>query len=315
MASFDTVNYGLRPSKSIQRQLVFDGIRLLFKWLDVQGALYVGFGSIWFVDFVMAHKILSIDDMISIEKDEVGYLRAQYNSPFATVEVRRGISSKVLTSLCQDEELASRPWVLWLDYDGYFDECVNDDLRLIIEKAPPNSVVLTTFNAHEKSYGTARERPERLKDLFGEVVPEDLTREQCKGDGMQRTLASLATKFMKAVALDARRPGGFVPAFRIVYRDSAPMVTVGGVLPEAPKQGNIWQRISDSDWQCQPTEVIAAPHLTIREVMALQSTLPNPGGLTRKRVKELGFDLEEDQIQVYERYYREYPSFAEVVKW
>ena len=56
MRSFDAVNYSLRPSKTIQRQLVFEGVRMLQVALDPVKA-YIGFGSIWFTDFVMAHKI------------------------------------------------------------------------------------------------------------------------------------------------------------------------------------------------------------------------------------------------------------------
>lgn len=313
MASFDTVNFGLRPSKSIQRQIVFGGIRLLHNRLDVKEAVYVGLGSIWFVDFVMAHKILSINDMISMEEDEVGYLRARYNSPFATVDVRRGSSSDVLPGLCADASVNARPWVLWLDYDKRFDEDASDDLRLIVENAPENSIVLATFNAAEAKYGAANERPDRLRELFEGVVPANLSKNQCKDDRMQRTLAELTVKFMKAVALEARRPGGFVPAFQIVYRDTAPMVTVGGVLPSESNRRPVESSIKAGDWRCRPEAAITAPHLTIREAMALQSRLPDPAGLTRGVVKALGFDLEEEQIRVYERYYLEYPWFAEVV--
>lgn len=72
MPSFDAINYSLRPSKSIQTQLVFDGVRLLQDRLDLERLTYVGFGSIWFTDFVLAHKILRIDDMGSIEGDDIG---------------------------------------------------------------------------------------------------------------------------------------------------------------------------------------------------------------------------------------------------
>lgn len=313
MASFNTVNFGLRPSKSIQRQIVFDGIRSLHSRLEVNGAVYVGFGSIWFVDFVMAHKILSINDMVSIEEDEVGYRRALYNSPFATVDVRRGFSSEVLPGLCTDTSVNARPWVLWLDYDKHFDEDASDDVRLIVENAPEDSIVLTTFNAAEGRYGTANERPDRLRELFEGVVPANLSKSQCKDDRMQRTLAELAVKFMQAVATEARRPGGFVPAFQIVYRDTAPMVTVGGLLPCESNRRSAQSMIKAPGWRCRPDTAIAAPHLTIRETMALQSRLPDPAGLTRGVVKALGFDLEEEHIRVYERYYREYPWFAEVV--
>ena len=313
MASFNVVNYSLRPSKSIQRQIVFEGIRTFLGRLSFRDVVYVGFGSIWFVDFVMAHKILAIDNMISIEKDEIGYARARFNSPFATVDIRRGTSSEVLPVICRDKAISRRPWVLWLDYDRSFDEDMSDDLRLVLERAPENTIVLTTFNALEGKYGAAKDRPARLTELFEGVVPADLSKNQCKEHRMQRTLADLGIKFMKSVALEARRPGAYVPAFQIIYSDNAPMVTIGGVLPSAPNQRHAQSIVKASGWRCQPSEPIRAPHLTMREAMALQSRLPDPAGLSRGLVKALGFDLDEAEIGVYERYYREYPAFAEIV--
>jgi len=94
MPSFDAINYSLRPSKSIQRQIVFSGVRMLQANLDLERLAYIGFGSIWFTDFVLAHKLLGIDDMWSIECHDVGYRRALFNAPYATVHVEHGYAPK-----------------------------------------------------------------------------------------------------------------------------------------------------------------------------------------------------------------------------
>jgi hypothetical protein len=312
MPSFDTVNYSLRPSKSIQRQLVFEGVRVL------QGAVgpaqvYIGFGSIWFTDFVMAHKVLSIDDMVSIESDEIGYRRAVFNSPYATVRVCQGFSSAVLPALYDDEAITRRPWMVWLDYDSEFDEAKRDDIRSIIENAPVNSILLVTFNGHEMRYGHAPERPELLKRLFGSVVPDDLPKRSCRDDRMQETLADFTIDLMKSIAGELARPGGFIPAFRLIYKDTAPMVTVGGLLPSLGAVRTASGVISEANWPCRPEKPIAAPHLTIREAALLQSQLPCAERLSRVLVQRLGFDLEDDQIEAFERYYRQYPAFAQIV--
>jgi len=44
MPSFDAVNYSLRPSKSIQRQIIFEGVRLLQGKLNLRRLAYIGFG-------------------------------------------------------------------------------------------------------------------------------------------------------------------------------------------------------------------------------------------------------------------------------
>ena len=313
MPSFDIVNYSLRPSKSIQRQVVFEGMRQLQAQLDFDRMAYVGFGSIWFTDFVLAHKILGIDDMFSIEADEVGFARAVYNAPYATVRVRHGFAKDVLPTLFGDPELTDRPWMAWLDFDYAFDESLRDDVRSLIENAPMNSAVLITFNGHEMKYGAAPDRPERLRDLFGSVVPDELPKKACKDERMQETLADLALDFMQSVAAEIARPGGFVPAFRVIYRDQSPMVTVGGVLPAKGAAGVASTVVRDGSWPGKPAKPIMAPHLTIREASALQSKLPRADKLSRALVQSLGFDLADEQIEAFETYYRQYPAFAQVI--
>lgn len=313
MASFDVVNYSLRPSKSIQRQLVFEGVAKLQVELDLDRLAYIGFGSIWFTDFVLAHKLLGIDDMVSIEGDDVGYKRALFNSPYATVRVRHGRSSVVLPTLYDDEVVRGRPWLVWLDYDYEFDETLKDDITSLVENAPANSILLVTFNGNEMKYGPAPERPDRLRTLFGAVVPDDLSKRACKDERMQETLADLARDYMKSVANDLARPGGFVPAFRLVYRDVAPMVTVGGILPARGAARIAADLVARPTWPCTPTKPIVAPHLTIREAVSLQSKLPRGDPLGRDAVRAMGFDLEDDQLEAFQTYYRHYPAFAQIV--
>ena len=316
MSSFDVVNYSLRPSKSIQRQIVFDGINILASRLDLNLSqfIYIGLGSIWFTDFVMAHKLLGIKDMISMEEDSIGYKRACFNTPYATVSVLKGSSYTILPTLFNDENISQRPWLIWLDYDSEFGEELRDDTRDVIKSAPDNTLFLITFNGNETRYGYPKERPERLQQLFEEVVPYDLSMNRCKGTRMQRTLADFAIAFMQSVAASSTRPDGFIPAFRVIYKDSATMVTAGGFLTSSPQLADEVQKIvKEADWKCRPKETIVAPHLTIREAVTLQSKLPNSKGLSRKIVQSLGFDLEDQQIKIYEKYYREYPSFAQII--
>ena len=313
MASFDLVNYGLRPSKSIQRQIVFDGIQALKSKLGLADTVYVGLGSIWFLDFVMAHKLLDIKDMVSIESDDIGYRRALFNKPYSTVDVRSGYSSEILKTLFDDNAFNGRPWVVWLDCDGALDEMLRDDIRSVIEHSPVDTVFLVTFNGDERRYGHRKERIQRLRDLLGDVVPDNLSKGRCSNGSMQDTLADLTIDFMKSIGADAARSGGFEPAFRVIYKDTTPMVTVGGIMP-SPEDSTIAKSIIDSDtWKCQRAQRIVAPLLTIREAVTLQSLLPMAGHLSRDMVRSQGFDLKEDQIEVFQQFYREYPRFAQIV--
>jgi hypothetical protein len=314
MPSFDSVNYSLRPSKIIQRRIVFDGIKKLQDHIGLKNPLYIGLGSIWFSDFILAHKILDVNDMVSIESDDIGYSRAKFNAPYATAMVKYGMFGEVLPHLCSDKSIANRPWILWLDYDNEFQESVADDVRKTLEKSPPNSILLVTVNAHEGSYGKTSDRIQRLKDIFGDVVPDEMEKSSCKGVKLQQTLAELALNFMKSIVENMARPGGFISAFQILYKDSSPMITIGGFLPDKTNMNNAENYISNPIWRqrCSPNGCIVAPHLTIKEAMILQSKLPSKQPITRETVQNLGFDLNEEQISIFQKYYKYYPSFAQI---
>ena len=99
MASFDSVNYSLRPSKCVQRGIVFEGLRLLSDAMELKNAVYIGLGSIWFTDFIIAHKALGIDDMISMEANEVGFRRAKFNKVYRSICVLEGSSNEKLPEI------------------------------------------------------------------------------------------------------------------------------------------------------------------------------------------------------------------------
>ena len=278
----------------------------------MQNGVYVGFGSAWFTDFVLAHEILDILDMVSMEVDDIGFARALYNAPYATVQVRKGSSNKTLPELLLDQRFIDRPWVVWLDYNCAFDETVRDDVKVIIEGAPANSTLVVTFNAHEGNYGAARDRPKYVQGLFGSVVSDDLSKRMFKSPKLQSTLARLAIDFMRSASAAGRRHETFVDTVELTYRDNSPMVTVGGMLSAPEKIEIVKEEVKNAQWRCKPDREILAPHLTIREALAIQAMLPRAEALTREEIQESGFDLEVEKIQVYQRYYREYPSFVEV---
>jgi len=313
MASFDVVNFSLRPSKAIQRQIVFEGIREAILRLALDNPVYIGFGSIWFVDFIMAHKMLNIRDMVSMECDEIGYHRARFNKPYATVKILPHRSSDALPTLYKDKNFHNRPWVIWLDSDQKLTENMIEDIRSILERAPHDTIFIATFNGYENEYGKPRDRTNRLRELLGDVVPDDLATNQCKGKNFHKTLANLTIDFMESVATSSSRPGGFKKAFRFIYKDNAPMLTVGGILPSPENALQVNELTGSASWRCLMQEKIEAPILTIREAAALQSKLPAENRLNREDVNDLGFDLKEEHVESFQNYYREYPMYAQIV--
>lgn len=310
MASFDLVNYSLRPNKSIQRLLAFNGIKRIMEELGLDDPVYVGLGSIWFSDFVYAHKQLGINRMISIEGNEIGYRRAIFNRPFSSVRVEEGLTTSVLPKLLADGDLANYPWIVWLDYDGRLNSDIVEDLSLLLEKAPDNSVLLCTFNAALP--GKPKDRPGYLKRHLGKVVPDGLTTMDCEDNSIQGLLGKLTNDYLQSTARHVGRPGGFVPCFRIPYRDTARMITVGGVIPKRGAIPTVARIIGAPDWVALPEVPVESPPLTLKEVAVLQAELPDRKDLTRPSLRRLGFDLEDEQLKSFVEYYRYYPSFAQI---
>lgn len=313
MASFDTVNYSLRPSKCAQRGLIFEGLKSLSVSMDLSDAVYIGLGSIWFTDFVLAHKMLDIEEMISIEANDVGYRRAVFNKVYRTISLRHGHSRDILPQVLEERGFKTKPWIVWLDYDSALNEDIVEEMQWLIVNAPPKSVILFTFSANPNAYGKPVNRPERIGRLLGGVVPDDLDKERCDKEKIPLTLSQYTMDFLSSEVADAARPGGFVEAFKVPYMDTVAMVTIGGVLPAPGSAPAARAVISDTKWKCLLDEVMQAPQMTLKEAATLQAELPAVGQLTRARIQEIGFDLHEQQIQSFQKYYKYLPSFAEIV--
>ena len=311
MSSTNVVNYSLRQNKAIERSLVFDCLKLLLPALD--NPVYVGFGSVWFSDFHLAHRELGIETLISIEADDVVFKRAEFNRPYRTVEVIKGMSHEVMPYLTKRSDLRDRSWIAWLDYDRALDEPRVEELRALVTALPANSVLLATFNATGRPYGSRpNQRPEFLRGLLGGVVPVDLSVEQCTDDRLASTLVGLVIDALRSHAITIARPGQFDAFCRLAYRDSKPMATVGVLLTEGHQEEAV--QIQSQSWPGFIEKMIDIPPLTNREVGALLSILPPAMNSTinRAALHALGFDLEDADVELFAEHYLRYPTFAQV---
>ncbi len=80
--SFKTINYSIRPNKNVERKLIIEFLSALEQKFHISNYRYIGFGSMWFTDFILMHKALQINDMISIEESKSNEKRAEFNKPF-----------------------------------------------------------------------------------------------------------------------------------------------------------------------------------------------------------------------------------------
>ena len=103
-ASFDVINYSLRPNKNIERKLIFESLRLMDNLFEFSSYRYVGMGSLWFVDFILAHKMLHINNMVSIERPEYAK-RVEFNKPYNCISIEAGDTTHVLPTIDLQKQL------------------------------------------------------------------------------------------------------------------------------------------------------------------------------------------------------------------
>lgn len=308
-----TINFSLRQNKAIERAIAFDAL-FAGRALLGEDAVYVGLGSLWFQDFQMAHRILGIRTMFSIEGDQAVYKRADFNRPFNGIEVVEGPTNIELPKLLGRADVRDRPWVTWLDYDREINEDRVDELAAIVKNVSQGSVLLATFNAKAKNYGEdSMARRQALCDLLTEeYIDPQLPDEAFDEPRLMHTLAEALLGYLQGVAVRNGRDGGFIPALRLLYRDSTYMATIGGFLPSSSRTAECQAMVSDSAWVGFEDAIIETHPLTMRELLSLSQLMPAEEPLEPSAVAALGFELSEDQLGFYARHYLRYPVYAEI---
>lgn len=324
--SFERIDYSVRTNKNIERKMVFERLASLssvFKFGDYR---YVGLGSMWFVDFVMAHRLLGIEDLWSIE--EANPERADFNRPFKCISVRPGSSNKVI------REMADADWakslVVWLDYDSAFDDDAKDDCRRLLERITPGSVLIVTVNGTKGGYKpkgdpAAAKSINRLRELFGDAVPPTALSEgaaDITADSFPEVLSSTILNFMtQAVRTSGRStegyPDRFVPLFRLRHLDGAHMVTVGGAVVSWRQLQPLEQltnlnvdALLAGGWLLQ--DILDIVPITLKEKFALDRLLPSAEADFAAAFAASGIKLDQEQAVKYRRLYNRFPVFSEM---
>jgi hypothetical protein len=326
--SFHRINYLVRSNKNIERKFVFEKLGKLSQALALSKHRYLGFGSLWFVDFAMAHRDLGIDDMWSFERAPNGS-RAAYNKPYEAIRLFEGESTELLKKTVTPAEW-KRPLVVWFDYDGLLRGDVVADIETLLEKAALESCILVTVNAVRKYYrpttstGELKQSVvETLKALLGpNVVPPrylghlDIDEKNCADFVAGCILNFMTSKVRKGGRTEGGAPIRFVPIFNYGHADAAAMVTVGGVLLSQSRATQLDSLLRDvagvsAVGNAPPyTELDLIP-LTVKEKIALDSLLPDDLGQFIREAQGAGIQLPPEELKKYWRVYKYFPVFAE----
>ena len=269
---------------------------------------YLGFGSIFFVDFRIVHKLLRIKKMTSVEGFKGLWKRCEFNKPFESVNIFEGMSSDLIPGLSKDElHLA------WLDYDFPLNKIVASDIVGLTSTLRPWSIVMFTIDL-ERPKELPDELPASFLKFFQDQLPEyavsGLTAADFKPTVRDRTIVKMIERCVKR-GIRGRIDLTFEYLIRLHYADGHKMLTVGGMIADQSARENLSKSTLDQLWflsRDQEGESIGIPKLvfTPKEVCALEQAYPD--GVMPK-----GLGISNEDFDAFNLFYRYWPSYTETL--
>ncbi len=126
---------------------------------------YTGFGAIYFVDFILFHKLLGMSKFLSLEKSTGLTSRIEFNKPFKCVDVKMESASSAIPNLSTD-----RRHILWLDYDGIIHKDFLSDIQSAMTVLSAGSILLVTVDVEppeEEDYKVVKPDFDGSKEVMG----------------------------------------------------------------------------------------------------------------------------------------------------
>lgn len=224
------INYYLRQQKSIERKMfchLFSSVNRVF---DLHQYRYIGMGAKYFADFLLFHREFGFRKMISIEADSENKEKYEFNKPLQCIEMNYGFSSEVLPRLDWTSPIRS---IIWLDYDGFLEKYMMEDLETVLSKLTSGSMFFLSFNSNwfeNRDKVKQAEIRERLYKLnLQEYCPQDLSHKDFADKNKHKTQCKPINNTVdNSISL---RPGmTYVQLIDFVYQDGCEMTTIGGVV-------------------------------------------------------------------------------------
>lgn len=300
--SYEKVNYLLRLKKQIERKIIIETLLSLGAYVDIEKYHYVGFGSIYFADFIMFHKYLNIKNMTSVENKKEDKTRFQFNKPFDFIKLK----------ICDSRDFLNihAPWkdklFIWLDYDSEIDTSMVADVEIVASRAKSGDILLVTIEGESIGVNAIGD----FKQKFSQYIDSRLTFKEIKD--FPKVLHSI----MKAAVQNGVRSQtniDYIQFFNITYKDTKKMYTFGVIFWEEEKTKEMRRILSKLDFVRTGSEIldIDCPIISLKEKMHIDSLIQKNKKLKSNPKKDVGLRME--IIKKYCKYYKYYPQFFESI--
>lgn len=309
------VQFDLRPAKQVERRMLLDAFqRLAQAGFQIRDYRYTGFGSLYFVDFVIFHKLLGIDHLTSVEHDPALEKRVKFNCPFSSIDIVMGEATDVIPTLSGDEQ-----HILWLDYDEPLTSTIMKDVYLAGSQLSSGSILIITVDVEppvrESDLPKDLDLPHACMDYFKSEVGNYLGLVDISdfAKGNLHKISKLAIMNALREGMAGRTAVDYYPLFYFLYAGSHRMMTIGGVIGSRVDKRNINSMNLDGAIYLRMNEQegpyeIKVPVFTRKERHLLDSAMPC---LTGWQPAE--FTIPAEHIETYREIYRFLPSYVEIL--
>jgi len=302
--SYEKVNYLLRLRKQIERKMIIELLQKLSRNIQIDKYHYIGFGSVYFADFILFHKYLHIDNMLSLEKDKKKKKRFQFNQPFDFVKLKMLSSTEYLNKEINWE----LPLLIWFDYDGPISMDVIEDLRRIAIYAKPNDLIFITVNAE---FSDESEQIDEFLEEYRQFIGSDIGAKKAK-ESFPFVLHRIITSTLSEGKSQRKSPVKISQLLNLTYKDTSKMYTYG-CLFELPASTLIDEcNLKNLAFVSTDEKVfeINCPLLTPKEKFHLDSCINQD----KKCIDTENITgLENKVLENYSIFYKYYPQYFESI--
>lgn len=319
--SSKSVNYNLRPCKSVERKMMCEMISRL-RFFDVlSNYRYIGMGAKYFVDFALIHKEFGITKMFSMEKssDEKSKEEFKFNKPYNCINMLFGNAGDLLNSACFIWENEKN--IIWLDYDGGVTGKQLQDVETCIGKVESGSMIFVSFNSDLGEKFWKMSPDERINKISERIDNDELLALISKKDVARTNIIQTIHEWFHVIVeaklsernqieLEENKKMNCKQIAFFEYADSkATMLTLGWIL-YSNEDKEKFEKCSFEDLEFHnDTNIpynISIPNFTYKEIALLNQNMPN----VVYPIQGAEFISEED-IECFKKVYKYYPTMFE----
>lgn len=325
MNSSRKINYSTRVAKNIERKMLRDMLIRLSTIFPMSEHTYVGFGSKYFTDFIMMHKFLHIENLISIEGDIGNKEKYEFNKPLNCISMEYGMSNDVLPKL----NLNKNKSIVWLDYDGLLESSCLDDIAHLAGELEFGSTLFVSYNSRppkpnelSKDYSDIDKPSERLEKYLSEKHGENYFPHDLNLQGLSRWIGY--SGFLRQLVLNCinkrleiKNRGCEVKTkvkqiINFNYQDGSEMSTVGFVFYKTEEEFRKLNSLNLDYFEFyrdgEEAYSIDVPSLTMKEIKALLEVMPSSSQADRRQLEKI---IPPKEVEQFAKIYKYLPIFTD----